>query len=67
MYYVYVLISESTGKRYTGQSDNLSRRLGEHNSPEHNLAKFTTRQRGPWRVIWFEIFETRREEWRRDG
>jgi predicted GIY-YIG superfamily endonuclease len=31
VFVVYVLISKTTGKRYVGQTDNLARRLREHN------------------------------------
>ena len=33
MCYVYVLRSEKTGKRYVGVTENLERRLAEHNTP----------------------------------
>ncbi|MBL1217756.1 MAG: hypothetical protein D8M59_09695 [Planctomycetes bacterium] len=33
-FYVYVLRSESTGHRYTGQTNHLTRRLAEHNDPK---------------------------------
>jgi predicted GIY-YIG superfamily endonuclease len=39
---VYGLVSESTGRRYTGRTDDLVRRLDEHNDPTHNRGKFTT-------------------------
>ncbi|MCY2967228.1 MAG: GIY-YIG nuclease family protein [Planctomycetota bacterium] len=39
-FWVYVLISESTGRRYIGQTDNLARRVAEHNTPEHNQKKY---------------------------
>jgi putative endonuclease len=32
MYYVYILRSSKTGKHYIGYTDNLLRRLKEHNS-----------------------------------
>jgi putative endonuclease len=61
MFYVYVLISESTGKRYVGQTDDLERRVTEHNCPEHNKRKYTTRNSGPWRLIHSEEYSTRSE------
>ena len=69
---VYVLRSESSGLRYVGQTDDLSRRLAEHNDPEHNSRKFTSRNPGPWVVVHFEEFETRsaamkREKWLKSG
>jgi putative endonuclease len=67
-YVVYVLISESTGRRYVGQTDDLERRVSEHNTREHNPRKFTSRNAGPWRLVHSEAFATRadamaREKW----
>jgi putative endonuclease len=63
---VYILESASTGKRYIGQTDDLERRLAEHNSREHNLCKFTSRHPGPWRLVYHETCETRSEAMRRE-
>ena len=38
MYYVYVLISKSAGKRYIGQTENLDRRIDQHDPSDHKLA-----------------------------
>jgi putative endonuclease len=72
MFYVYVLRSESTGKRYVGQTDNLARRLNEHNTLLHNPLKFTSKQAGPWLLVHFEVFASRaeamaRERWLKTG
>jgi len=69
---VYVLRSESTGRRYVGQTNNLSRRLSEHNSIEHNRHKFTSRNAGPWTLVHEERYDTRseamiRERWLKTG
>jgi putative endonuclease len=63
-----VLISESTGRRYVGQTEDLDRRICEHNSKIHNPRKFTFRNSGPWRLLHKEEFATRaaamaREKW----
>ncbi len=50
-YWVYVLYSETAGKRYTGQTGDLDRRLSEHNDPQHNVMKFTSRRPGPWVLV----------------
>ena len=57
MYYVYILCSESHKKSYVGISNDLERRL-----IEHNLGKstFTSRYR-PWIVIYSEAYKTREE------
>jgi predicted GIY-YIG superfamily endonuclease len=71
-FWVYVLISESTGRRSVGQTDDLARRVAEHNTPEHNPKKFTSRQAGPWRIAHSEEHPTRaaamaRERWLKSG
>jgi putative endonuclease len=72
MFYVYVLTSQTTGKRYIGQTEDLQRRLAEHNDPAHNPRKYTSRNPGPWRLIHHESFPSRsqamlREKWLKSG
>ena len=67
-----MLVSESTGRRYVGQTDSLARRLGEHNNAAHSLTKYTTRHLGPWRLVHAESVATRseamgREKWLKSG
>ena len=57
MYIVYVLESDSTGRRYVGQTVDLIRRYREHAGG----ASSSTRSRGPWMVIHTEYFTSRRE------
>ena len=71
-YYVYVLRSESTGKTYTGQTDNLEKRIDQHNEPNNTLSLYTKRSRGPWKLIYYEICKSRseamkREKWLKTG
>jgi len=51
MYYVYILQSLKTGKLYIGHTDNLARRLNEHNAGKGG--KYT-RQNGPWALVYNE-------------
>ena len=72
MYHVYVLKSQSTGKRYIGHTGDLERRLAEHNDPQHNKLKHTSRRKGPWVLVHSEEFQTRseamkREKWFKSG
>ncbi len=62
MYCVYVLRSEKNGKFYIGCTDNLDRRLKEHNSGKSKY----TRNKGPWSVEYIEKFETLREARQRE-
>ncbi len=69
---VYVLVSETTGRRYVGQTDNLERRLVEHNDAVTNPRKFTSKQPGPWMLIHSENCPSRaqamrRERWLKSG
>ncbi len=69
---MYVLRSESSGRRYVGQTEELERRIAEHNCREHNPRKFTSRNVGPWILAHHEVFETwaeamARENWLKSG
>ena len=71
-FWVYVLFSETAHKRYIGQTDDLDRRVREHNTPEHNPMKFTSKHPGPWVLVYSEQYETRsdamrRERWLKSG
>lgn len=61
--YLYILVNSISGKYYVGTTENLARRLKEHNS---NNNHFTGRTAGNWEVLfskWFNSkIEARREE-----
>ena len=50
MYYVYLLLSEKDGKFYTGSTDDLKRRIAEH---EAGSVKSTVRRK-PLKLIYYE-------------
>ena len=50
MYYVYVLQSLKDNEFYTGFTDNLERRVKEHNNQE----ELSTKSRAPFRLVYFE-------------
>ena len=52
MYFVYVLQSRKDGKHYTGITNNLERRLSQHN--RGNSSTPSTQTRGPFRFIYSE-------------
>lgn len=62
MFTVYIIQNEK-GKRYIGQTRDLTDRLSMHNSIDLCKAKFhrTTFNKGPWQVIFKKEFETRKE------
>lgn len=51
---IYILLSDKDKRTYIGSTDNLERRLNEHNS---GLCK-STKNRRPLRVIYTEEFRT---------
>ena len=57
MFIVYVLKNEAALKSYVGVTDDLTRRLQEHNSGKH----FYTKRYTPWRVIYTEKYATFKE------
>ncbi len=58
MWYVYILYSGSGRKTYTGYTNDIERRLFEHNVSE--TKGFTLRYR-PWVLIYTECFEGKPE------
>lgn len=54
MFYVYILKSEKDGKLYIGYSNNLKRRLEEHNSGSNT----STKSRRPFELIYYEAYKS---------
>lgn len=50
MYYVYVLKSDELGVWYTGSTNDLRKRLSQHNQKQ---SKWTKRG-APWKLIYYE-------------
>ena len=63
MFTLYILYSPGSGKTYVGFTNNLSRRIEEHNLTEHK--GFTLRYR-PWEIIYQEVYETKIEAMQRE-
>ena len=61
-FHVYVLRSLSTGRFYVGHTENLARRISEHNKNRTTSIK----NRGPWAFFYSEEYATRSEASRRE-
>ncbi|KKU37980.1 MAG: hypothetical protein UX99_C0011G0015 [Candidatus Amesbacteria bacterium GW2011_GWB1_47_26] len=63
--HLYILKNNSSGKYYIGVTNNIERRLREHNNANKH---FTGRADGKWVVLFSKVFnskiEARREELR---
>ena len=57
MFYVYILYSSLTGKYYTGHTENLKRRIEEHNARTNK----STAKGIPWEKIYSQEVNTRGE------
>ena len=57
MYFVYVLKSENNWRFYVGMTDNVERRIKEHNSGKTK----STKGYRPWIFFFKEEFQTRKE------
>lgn len=62
MYYVYILKNDFSNKHYIGSTNNLERRLDEHNRGRTK----STRTRGVWSIIYTEEFKIQIESIRRE-
>ncbi|GMV94854.1 MAG: hypothetical protein AMXMBFR82_46610 [Candidatus Hydrogenedentota bacterium] len=60
-YWTYILRSATSGRYYCGFSDNVARRVAEHNDPNYHGSKTTKRFEGPWELVWQNESATRAE------
>ena len=61
-YFTYVLLCEKTGTFYTGATENLERRLDQHNKGE----VYYTKNRLPIKLVYFEACLSRDDAFRRE-
>ncbi|MBI4407654.1 MAG: GIY-YIG nuclease family protein [Candidatus Kerfeldbacteria bacterium] len=61
-YYVYVLRSQKSGYRYIGQTNDLQKRLTEHNAG----LTAATRNQKPYSLEYSEVYKTRKEAMQRE-
>jgi putative endonuclease len=57
-YFTYILKSETTDRYYCGSTDDVARRVREHNDQG---AKGGKKFEGPWELVWSQASETRAE------
>lgn len=62
-HFVYILISDKDKSLYIGISNNVFRRLTEHNAGK---STYTSRKR-PYRLIYYEAFANSQDAYRREG
>jgi len=65
IFYVYVLVNPLS-KIYIGQTNNLARRICEHNEPGFSGTLYTKKHPGPWVLFYKEEFQSRSEAMQRE-
>lgn len=63
MYSVYLIQNTATEERYIGKTNDLQRRVREHNSGEQDATK---RKNGKWNLIYAETFRSRQDADKRE-
>ena len=61
-YYVYILLSEKDGKKYTGYTSNLPLRFEAHNKGK----VLSTKHRRPLKLIYFEACLSQKDALKRE-
>ena len=64
MFDVYAIYNVLAHRMYIGQTEDLQRRLKQHN--EHTFVGYTARYRGEWVLIYHESAATRSDALRRE-
>jgi putative endonuclease len=61
-YYVYIIRSLASGKFYIGFSEDLRERIKSHNANKN----LSTKNRGPWKLIFYEAYLNKYDALRRE-
>ncbi len=62
MFFVYILKSFRDNKRYIGHTNNIARRLSEHNNGEC----IATKNRRPFELLYYETVENKSKAMKRE-
>jgi len=57
MYYVYILYSNKLNKKYIGYTNDLKKRLNEHNTGKTSFTKNGI----PWKLIYYQAFLNKKD------
>jgi putative endonuclease len=61
---VYVIYNKTANRYYIGQTEDIERRLNQHNN--HTYKSYTSRFPGEWKLIHLESVATRSEALKRE-
>jgi putative endonuclease len=63
LFFVYLIQSQKTGDIYIGYTSDLKIRLSQHNLNK----SYSTRNKGPWILIYAEIYKSRKDAKERES
>lgn len=63
MFYNYILRSKKDGNLYIGSTNNLKRRLTEHNTGK----VFSTKHRRPFELLYYESYKSEKDARKREA
>ena len=66
VFFSYVLVSATTGETYVGQTEDLRRRVVEHNDPSNRRTLHTKKRVGPWIAVYWESHGSRSDAMKRE-
>ena len=62
MYHVYILYSESIDRYYVGSTNNIERRISEHNRKKGKYTDIGI----PWHLVYTEEYQSKEAAFKRD-
>ena len=62
MYTVYILYSEKLNRYYVGYTNDIARRISEHNRPKGKYTDLGI----PWKIVHSESYSTKKEAMQRE-
>lgn len=57
VHWVYIIQSKKTKALYIGETDDLNRRLAQHNGNK----SFSTKDKGPWILVYAEVYKSKED------
>jgi len=63
MYYVYILLSLKDSKLYSGFSEDIKKRLADHNAGRNT----STKSRRPFKLLYYEAHFSKEDAFRREN
>jgi len=57
MYYVYLIKSTKTDEIYIGSTNDLRRRMKEHNQGK----SYSTKAKIPWQIVYYEAYKSEKD------